>query len=233
MLTNFKKWLMLGLYPVGMFILPLIIILVILLIGGYDITDGVPFEPTMIATIISYGILCLALVIISFDIFKQEFRKIKSWGNFSLQMVIGLLCTFGAALIGSLLVTFAGETDTALNQQLVEEALQTMPFLMILTTVFFGPIVEEIIFRLIMMNLFSKWKPIFNVICSSLIFGAMHVMAGGWIHIIPYFLMGLVFGYIYLKNDNIWHATILHILHNGLTVAIVFATQWLLGGYPY
>lgn len=242
MLTNAKKWIMLGLYPVGMFILPLIIMLVMALFDAIFL-EGMALEGMLageldfgimtIATVISYGILCLVLVIISFGIFKQDFRKIKSWGNFTKQMAIGLIATFSAAFVGVTLVSLLGETDTALNQLIVEQALQAMPFLMIMTVIFFGPIVEEIIFRLVMMNLFPKIKPIYNVIFSSLIFGAMHVLAGGWIHIIPYFLMGIVFGYIYIRNDNIWHATVLHILHNGLTVGLIFLTQVLLGTYPY
>ena len=232
MLTNFKKWLMLGLYPVGMLILPIIIMLVMAVVDA-SFLEGIlagelDFGIMTIATVISYGILCLVLVIISFGIFKQDFRKIKSWRNFTIQMAIGLVATFSAAIIGGAIISLLGETDTALNQLLIEQALQAMPFLMILTAVFFGPIVEEIIFRLVMMNLFPKIKPIHNIIFSSLIFGAMHVLVGGWIHIIPYFIMGAVFGYIYLKNDNIWHATILHILHNGAAVGLVFITQSML-----
>jgi len=237
MLTNAKKWIMLGLYPVGMFILPLIIMLVMALFDAIFlegmVANELDFGFMTIAIVISYAALMVALLIISFGIYKQDFQKIKSWGNFTKQMVIGLIATFSAAFVGGTLVSLLGETDTALNQLLIEQALQAMPFLMIMTVIFFGPIVEEIIFRLVMMNLFPKIKPIYNVIFSSLIFGAIHVLAGGWIHIIPYFLMGIVFGYIYIRNDNIWHATVLHILHNGLTVGLIFLAQGLLEAYPY
>ena len=236
MLTNAKKIISLVLYPVGMIILPLIFTLIAVLVsdnGIEQLLNGDDQSLLIIPSVISYAILCVVLVIITFGVFKQDLKKIKSWGNFALQMVLGLVATFSMALIGGTLVTLLGESDTALNQQLVEDALMAMPFLMILTAVFFGPIVEEIIFRLVLMKLFPKWKPVYNIIFSSLIFGAMHVLVGGWIHIIPYFLMGAVFGYIYYKNDNIWHATVLHILHNGATVGLVFLAQGLLETLPY
>ena len=233
MLTNLKKGLMLGLYPVGMFVLPLIMMLIIVIVRGDGLEMLEDFYLLTLVTVISYAVLMVVLLIISFSIFREDFRKIKSWGNFAKQMALGLVGTFAMAFIGGTIVSLTGEADTALNQRLVEQSLMAMPFLMIMTVTFFGPIVEEIIFRLVVMNLFPRIKPVVNIIVSSLIFGAIHVLVGGWIHIIPYFLMGCVFGYIYLKNDNIWHATVLHILHNGLTVGLVFATQGLLGGYPY
>ena len=234
MLTNAKKFSSIGIYVAGMLVFPVIIILIAAIFNPDSlaaILNGEDVFVTTLALVISYGVLCLVLVILFWRNFADDFKKIQSWGNFTIQMVVGLVGTFAAAIIGNLLVIRLGTTDTALNQQLVEQALNTLPFLMIITVTIFGPIVEEIIFRLVIMDFF-KARPVVNLIISSLIFGSLHVLMGGWIHIIPYFLMGLVFGYIYLKNDNIWHATILHILHNGLTVGLVFLSQSLLEIYP-
>ena len=231
MLTNLKKILALVFYPIGMFILPMFVTLPIAIIRGYDLdlTPGSDFfAATVLGSVIGYGITCLALLIISFSAYKEDFRKVASWSKFCLHMLVGLACTLAAAAVGGAFVTLLGETDVAVNQQLVEGFIMAMPVLMIITVVIFGPIVEEIIFRLVLMNLFPKWKPAINIFLSSLIFGAMHVLAGGLIHIIPYFLMGVVFGVFYVKFDNIWHATILHILHNGATVVLMFVLQGML-----
>jgi len=233
MLTKFKKITLLALYVAGMLFLSMLVVSIVLLIRGYtleQIQGGEIFgiEILALTNFIVYAILCSVLLLLTRKNFKQDFQKISSWGNFCGQMGIGLACTFGAAILGNTMVMLLGTTDTAANQALAEAALATMPFLMIITITFLGPIVEEIIFRLVLMNLFN-WKPVYNLIFSSLIFGSVHVLIGGWIHIIPYFLMGLVFGYFYLKNDNIWHVTILHILHNGLTVLLIFWLQWLQG----
>jgi membrane protease YdiL (CAAX protease family) len=179
----------------------------------------------------AYAVLCGALLFVTRDIFKQDFKKIDSWGKFCKKMGLGLLFTFGAALVGNTLVRLVfGVNDVAANQAMVESALGAMPILMLITVTFLGPIVEEIIFRLVLMSHFNL-KPIHNLIFSSLIFGLVHVLVGGLVHIIPYFLMGLVLGYFYLKNNNIWHATVLHILHNGVTVLLVFWAQRMLEMY--
>ena len=224
MLTQRKNILLIGIYVAGMVLLPVLIAPIIVLVRGYTLEyfqeEGL-FNMLPSINFIAYAALCIVLLLLTLKVFKHDFKKIESWGNFFKQMGLGLLCTFGAALLGNSIVMLLGADQTSLNQELVESALAAMPVIMIIAIVLFAPIVEEIIFRLVLMNLFN-WKPIFNLIFSSLIFGLVHVLVGGFIHIIPYFLMGLVFGYFYLKNNNIWHITILHILHNGLTVVIVF-----------
>jgi len=232
-LTRGKIIALISVYVAGMIVLPMIIMAVIILIRDYSLEyfqgEGLLSVVTL-TNFIAYAILCTVVVFLTHKIFRQDFHKVDSWGNLFKQMGIGLVFTFGAAFIGNSIVVLLGTTEIALNQEMVESALATMPILMIITIVIFAPIVEEVIFRLVLMNLFN-WKPINNLIFSSLIFGLVHVIAGGIIHIIPYFLMGLVFGYFYLKNNNIWHVTILHVLHNGLTAMLMFSAQSLLDYY--
>jgi len=185
------------------------------------------------ANFFAYFLLCAILLFLSRDVYKEDFKKIESWPKFIGQMGIGLLLTFSSIFIGNLIVMFIGGTqvEVAENQEMIEALLNTTPILIMITAIIFGPIVEEIIFRLVLINLFN-WKPIYGVIFSSVIFGLFHVLVGGWIHIITYSLAGLVFGYFYLKNDkNIWHVTVLHILHNGLTIGLVFLLQHLVALY--
>jgi len=231
MLIKRKNLILIGIYVAGILFFPRLVGLLIAFIRGY--TYEYARESMYVLSLtnfIIYAMLCGILLRLTCDIFKQDFQRIGSWGAFFKQMGFGLLCTFGAALLGNSIVMLLGTIETAMNQELVVTALATRPFLMIITIVFLGPIVEEIIFRLVLMNLFN-WRPIHNVIISSLIFGLVHVLIGGLIHIIPYFLMGLVLGYFYLKHNNAWHITILHILHNGLTVVLVFWSQHMLDLY--
>jgi len=227
MLKKSKIYILISVYIVGIVILPILLMPVVVIIRGYTLEyfqeEGL-YNMLPLINFMAYGILCGVMILLTYKIFKQDFLRVDSWGNLFKQMGLGVVCTFGAALLGSSIVGWLGTTDVALNQELVVSALSAMPVAMIITVVLFAPIVEEIIFRLVLMNLFNL-PPIFNVILSSLIFGLIHVLAGGLIHIIPYFLMGLVFGYFYLKNDNIWHVTILHTIHNGLTVVFVFLMQ--------
>jgi membrane protease YdiL (CAAX protease family) len=231
MLPKKKNILLLIIYCLGMTILPIIVMVAVMLISGLDPATMAREEHlnvTTIAIVASYGILTSALLLLTRDVFKKDFMKIDSWGNFAKQMALGTLSTFAAAIVGGILVQLLGVNETAVNQEAVEASLNAMPLAMIFSVVIFAPIVEEIIFRLVLMKLFN-WKPVYSILFSSFLFGLMHVIAGGeLIHVIPYFLIGIVFGFIYHKNDNIWHATILHMLHNGLSAVLLFVGQGLL-----
>ena len=229
LLSKQKQILSLVTYAVGMFLLPFILMVTTLLIAGLDpatMTSEEALNVTTFAIVVAYAGLTLILLFLTGDVFKQDFRQIDSWGHFAKQMALGVLCTFAAAMIGGTLVQLVGVEETAANQEAVEAALGAMPLAMMLSVVIFAPIVEEIIFRLVLMKLFN-WKPVYNILFSSFMFGFVHVLTGGVIHIIPYFLIGLVFGVIYHQNDNIWYATILHVLHNGLTVVLLVMSQGL------
>ncbi|MCL2560124.1 MAG: CPBP family intramembrane metalloprotease [Turicibacter sp.] len=231
MMSKEKNILAIIIYVVGMIILPMLVMMTVGLISGVNpetMTREQQMNLTTTAIVVSYGILTAALLWITKDVFKQDFAKIKSWSNFTLQMAVGLLFTFAAATVGSFALQRLGVTEPAANQAAVEASIGVMPIAMVFSVIVFAPIVEEIVFRLVVMDML-KMKPVFSIVFSSLIFGLMHVMVGGMIHIIPYFLMGLVFGVIYHKNENIWYATVLHALHNGATVLLVFAMQGMMG----
>ena len=236
MLTKRRNLLLLGTYLAGFTVLPVLVLPLAASMHGYSMEQirGVGVIGAEVVASMNFGlyaILCLILLPLTFRIFKQDFKKIESWGRFFKQMGLGLLGTFGAVVVGNTIVMqIMGTMETSANQELAETLLVAMPVLMVISIVLLGPIVEEIIFRLVLMNHLNL-KPIHNVIFSSLIFGAVHVLIGGWLHIIPYFLMGLVFGYTYVKQNNIWHVTILHILHNGLTVGLMFLAQYMIEMY--
>jgi len=232
MLTKRKNLMLIIIYLAGMFVIPMLVLPVIVRLRGYQLAEFLTagnFDVSINALVmfLVYLLLCGVLLFLTREIFWQDLQKLKSGKNFLGQMLIGLICTFSAATIGSMIVTFLGATGPAVNQEMVEATLNAMPLLMVITVAFFAPIVEEIVFRLVLMNHFNV-APIWNLILSSLIFGFVHVLVGGIIHIVPYFLMGLVFGYFYLKNRNIWHVTVLHMLHNGVTTMMLFFGQQLL-----
>jgi len=225
-LSKGRNWVMLGIYVVGF---PLVTIVATM--AGMFVFNLEGMALGSFGMFVTYFILCVVLLILSRKAFVEGFKQIKSWGKFILQIGLGLLLTFGSVLTGNLIVLLLGNSETAANQELAEALLISMPLMMIFTMSLLGPIVEEIIFRLVLINLFD-WKPVYGLIFSSLIFGMFHVIIGGWIHIIPYGLAGLAFGYFYLRyNKNIVYATALHICHNGATIGLVFLMQRMVSLY--
>ena len=222
-LTKRRNIALIGVYIAGLVILPIVIMAIIISIRGYSMEyfQGDGFLGILSLTnFLAYVILCTAMVLLTHKVYKQDFQKIDSWGRFFKQVGIGLIFTSGLAFFGNTVVMLLGTTEDGLN----ESALVAMPIITIIAVVIFAPIVEEIIFRLVLMNLFN-WKPIHKLIFSSLLFGLSYVIAGGFLNVIPYFLLGLVLGYFYLKYNNIWQVTIMHVLHNVGTAIILLSLQ--------
>lgn len=119
--------------------------------------------------------------------------------------------------------TFEIPQGEAINQQVIIAALRSDGvILMMIAAVLIGPIVEELVFRKSIFGLISKDNV--ALIVSSLIFGAIHLIGetsieSAIVNGIPYFIMGFVFGYIYIKNDrNIWIPIIVHVLSNLISI---------------
>ena len=92
----------------------------------------------------------------------------------------------------------------------------------VLSAVLIGPVVEELVFRKSIFGLIKNNT--IAILVSSIIFGAIHLtaeasFAEALINGISYFAMGLVFGFIYIKNQrNIMAPIAVHILVNLISV---------------
>lgn len=91
--------------------------------------------------------------------------------------------------------------------------------LSIITMVFLGPILEEFVFRGIILNKWTEKKSNTRaLLLSSLLFGVMHIGS----FIIPQLIAGLIYGIVYLKTKKLIYPIVMHILNNFLLVSINF-----------
>lgn len=150
-------------------------------------------------------------------------------------LIIPIIVGFAYVWIGNIAANFISnffasslgvEVGEAANQQAIISAVTSSTgFLMIISAVFIGPIIEELIFRKALFGLIKSDK--LAIFVSSLVFGLIHIMGetniqDALINGVPYFVMGFVFGYIYVKNDrNIIVPTIVHILNNGISILAI------------
>lgn len=84
------------------------------------------------------------------------------------------------------------------------------------------PIIEEITFRLEFKKNIKNYK--YFLIVSSLLFSLVHVISSNlieYIYIVPYFILGFTFSFIYYKNNNIITNILAHVIHNSITVTIL------------
>ncbi|EAG6328047.1 CPBP family intramembrane metalloprotease [Listeria seeligeri] len=83
---------------------------------------------------------------------------------------------------------------------------------------------EELYFRyLFLKKIFVKHKFI-GLVASSVLFGLAHYFVEySFESTIGYMIVGLVFGFIYLKTDNIWYTASIHMLNNFcFSILVVF-----------
>jgi hypothetical protein len=118
---------------------------------------------------------------------------------------------------------FSVPVSESINQITIVRMLNSDGVIFIvLSAVFIGPVVEELIFRKSIFGLIKNQN--LALVLSALIFGAIHLTAEAsivtaLINGISYFTMGAIFGYIYLKNNkNIMAPIVVHILVNLISV---------------
>lgn len=229
-------------YIFAMFFLPAISYY--LLFHIFNITDGISLS--VYANLISY--LFLAIVSISLfgrhllddfkklkldnfnklqlDDFNKGFNKLQSAGVFFKGVFIGWVQLILALMASNILLfLIIGETDSSENQQAIEATISAYPIIMAITTVLLAPLIEEIIFRLTLMNktLFHPW---ISILFSSFLFALIHVVsARDFIFIIPYMAMGIPLGYSYYKTQNICYPIGIHLLQNLFSTLVLIFIQ--------
>lgn len=116
--------------------------------------------------------------------------------------------------------------NISINQSSLINIRESNIILFILLSSFTAPIIEEIIFRLILKKYIKK--EIAFIIISLLLFGFMHIIPINNIYnlifIINYGFMGFILAYSYIKEKNICIPICIHILNN-LIINILFLLE--------
>lgn len=182
--------------------------------------------------------LLVILLIIHKDILKQWKEFIKEpkkylnkgfsyWGYGLIVMMISNLVV--SSILGNI----------AVNEQETREVLLSAPLCMIPVIIFFGPFLEEIVFRYGFRKSFTKKIP--YALFSAAIFGGLHVLTAldeftianlfshisEFLFIIPYGSLGFFFAKAYYETENIFSSAIPHMLHNSMSVFLILAMHFL------
>lgn len=76
---------------------------------------------------------------------------------------------------------------------------------------------EELFFRGMLQRILAKWFKNVHVavIVTSILFSALHMQFYGFI---PRFILGMLFGYLYVWSGNLWYPVLAHLVHNTIPV---------------
>lgn len=91
-------------------------------------------------------------------------------------------------------------------------------WLMITVTVFIAPIVEEFIFRKLLLDRLSVYGNVFAVVLSAALFGLFH---GNVYQMFYAFTIGLVFGYLTVKGGSWIFGAVFHMIMNFVNGALI------------
>ncbi|MCZ2128252.1 MAG: CPBP family intramembrane metalloprotease [Anaerolineales bacterium] len=150
-------------------------------------------------------------------------RKV-SWKELGFQKFSGVYANlalgFGLLIGAYILVIVNNIAMIALGVVTQADVLSEMigevnaPYLFAFTTVIVAPIVEEMFFRgFLFKGLREKYGWIHALFFSSLIFAIFH---GQIATLIPTFLLGALFSYMYQRTESIYPGIILHFFVNAL-----------------
>jgi membrane protease YdiL (CAAX protease family) len=179
-----------------------------------------------------YIVLAIGVIPITFGALKAEASYFKQpLKKVGVETVIGygimLLASIGAQFVTQAIgYVFDYAQPVSLNQQAIERSLlSSTGVLMIIVTVLFAPVIEELIFRKAMFRFFkNQWAA---MIISSLIFGLIHVASetnfmAFFTNLITYSASGFALGYIYIRNKhNVWSVILVHALSNAVSIVAI------------
>ena len=144
----------------------------------------------------------------------------KAWG------MIGLtyLGIYIVTRIGAMVMMWEGVSNST-NQATIEN-IHMNPFVLITVTVIMAPIVEELVFRGILMGRVFNPDSIVGLILSGLLFGLAHMpnSIGVWI---VYAGMGFVLGIVYRKFQKLEYCIMAHMINNSIAVSMMLLLQLL------
>lgn len=94
----------------------------------------------------------------------------------------------------------------------VAQSVATSPTVVtLLLMVIAAPIAEELIFRKLVIDRLLPYSEKLAVLASALFFGLVH---GNFYQFFYALLVGLIFGYVYVKTGNVLHTILMHMLLN-------------------
>ena len=183
-------------------------------LGGIYILELVPF------------ILSFLMSWLLYKFYKDELKKdFKEYGRrkfFNLVftivgvVIIHLILKLTRNFIG---VDLAG-ASSGLGPEIDLFSLGLLPYLymtILSITPIFSAFIEELIFRKILLGKYPNFygKRLIFLVLSSALFGLIHYFnLGSLKNTIPYMVVGLYFGLIYMLTDNIFYSMGVHLLNN-------------------
>lgn len=139
---------------------------------------------------------------------EKKSLSVKEFFAFGI-MAYGLMLLGNYVGTGLMLVMNAG----AENPLSSVVTLENCTFLTVLDLILFAPVLEELLFRKLLLKKIARWGELPAVVFSGLVFGLFH---GNFYQFFYAFLLGMLLAYVYLSTGRILYPILLHAFVNTL-----------------
>lgn len=127
------------------------------------------------------------------------------------------LQTAAVVVIMIIFLLFKGGTEEVTENVITQKESLGANIVMYFYVCIFGPILEELLFRGVVLEAVRPYNERFAIVFSSLIFGIMH---GNISQAVNGFLIGLVLGALYVRSGSLVPSTVMHMLMNSVTSVV-------------
>ena len=150
---------------------------------------------------------------------KFFFGVLKGW-------LFLILMTVIFEFVSEMLRQFLGLDGQSLNQSNLQSTFQDQPLLIAVFACIIGPLMEELLFRQILLRYLRKSLPTWlSIFIVGLAFALIHMHSlslSEWVGAVGYLGGGLAFSIIYVKEkENIYYPLLVHMLGNSLALIIL------------
>ncbi|MGM0124301.1 hypothetical protein IGI37_001675 [Enterococcus sp. AZ194] len=190
-------------------------------LGGQEKMSTLANVACIIFTLLSIWLLIFLAKKLKIMDFSLDFLTKKNIKFIFLAFIIARLIVY----VLSILMMAQGNESTQNDEAILEMTKLISPLLSFIMISIAAPIMEEIVFRGGIIGLIFKDYPIVGIICSTLIFGAIH-QSDNFISFLIYAAIGFVLSYSYYKTKRLEVSISIHFLNNLIGgLAILFG--WL------
>ena len=197
--------------------------------------DGVKLLTSLMPSTIANYLVYVVLALYGSFLFKDrliqqwnEIRKTKRkffFGVFKGWLFL-ILMTLVFKFVSEMLKQFFGLVGQGLNQSNIQSTFQEQPLLLAVFACIIGPLVEELLFRQLLLHYLQKRLPgLLSIILVGLVFALTHMHSlalSEWVSAVDYLGGGLAFSIIYVKEkENIYYPLVVHMLGNSLSFIIL------------
>ena len=183
--------------------------------------------PSAIANYLVYVVLALCGSFLFKDRLIQQWNEIrKTKRKFFFDILTGwlflILMTVVFGFVSEILRRFLGLDGQGLNQSNLQSIFQEQPLLIAVFACIIGPLMEELLFRQILLRYLRKSLPTWlSIFIVGLAFALIHMHSlslSEWVGAVGYLGGGLAFSIIYVKEkENIYYPLVVHMIMNSLS----------------